>query len=460
MRKLIAVFCALLLAGAVGVAWYAQAPSWMELSQLAKDHPVASRPTDLEWNSPSLLAEMIKERRAAGEDTLVLMGSSELTMPAQDTMHPNVFYDKYDNGFGIMCIGLHGCHSLWQAIETAALDEQGAFGPKRKVALLVGFQWFYERGHLPEAFLNRFSEEALQECLSNPRLSQETKEQIELSVKNLGVSADVVESLGTSSIVASVNRVVTDLFDGSPEKRAELAASLKAQMTLGELNEAREPLLPWGDYEAIALQDAKEATSNNDLGLFDVYYDEYWPDAQANMESDDLPSFREWDENEFADLRLFIDVCQQLDIEPYMIIMPSMGAYYDNTHYDKESRDIWCGKLRDMFTEENVPYLDMTNRDNDKFYLRDVMHLAWKGWVEVDKALYDFYWSEPGEMKSGYATFTSATDESKEIVPEPDDSTLPSGETAAEKDADTAAEEVLEVEGAGKDVIEAQESAS
>ena len=38
-----------------------------------------------------------------------------------------------------------------------------------------------------------------------------------------------------------------------------------------------------------------------------------------------------------------------------------------------------------------MDYLDLSGHDYDKYYLRDVMHLGWKGWVEVDRALCEFY---------------------------------------------------------------------
>lgn len=456
MRKLIAVCCALLLAVGVGAAWYLQAPSEIQLRKVASERPEVSRPSIEEWESPSLLAEMVKARREAGEDTLFLLGSSELTMPAKDTMHPNVFYDSFDNGFGVMAIGLHGCHCLWQAIETAALDERGALSPKRKVVLFVGMQWFFEEGCTTEAFLNRFSEEAFQECMANPQLSEETKERIRHRSQALGVDSQLLDDLASSSFVAKVNIGARKLFNGLEGRRA-VADALEKQSTIADAAKARKPLLPWGKFDEMALRDAETACTNNDLGIYDDYYTTYWPEIQENMEKDDLPSFRDWNEDELADLQLFMTVCDELSIEPYMIIMPSMGQYYDETHYDKEAREALYETLRGMFEENGVPYLDMTNHDYDKYYLRDVMHLAWKGWVEVDQALYNFYWAPTGKTKSGHADFdmtgsAQSTNEAGEISKTED-----GGKTTAEQDADTAAEEMLEVEGAGKEIMEDQE---
>lgn len=452
MRNLIAVCCALLIAFGFGWAWYAQSPSWSDILSAAREHPVSSRPSALEWENPALLAEMAKERLAAGEDTLFLLGSSELTMPAIDSMHPNVFFDSYDNGFGIMGIGLHGCHCLWQTIETAALDDQGAFSPKRKVALLVGMQWFFEEGCTQAAFLNRFSDEAFRECMENPRLSEETKGKIRLRAEALGADSQLLDELSSDSAVAIVNSWFRNFFD-NPKEREELMATVKEQKTLQDLAGERQALLPWDAYDAIALEDAAEACTNNDLGMYDDYYAEYWPEIEANMAADTLPSFRDWNKDELTDLSLFLDVCDELNIEPYMIIMPSMGSYYDQTHYDEAARSVLYGELRSMFERAGVPYLDMTNHDYDKYYLRDVMHLAWRGWVEVDHALYDFYWSDSEETKSGYAAFAEEAIGSGDNSKVRNEASIDK-ETEAEQEANEAEIQMLEAEGAGTEVFD------
>lgn len=101
-----------------------------------------------------------------------------------------------------------------------------------------------------------------------------------------------------------------------------------------------------------------------------------------------------------------------------------------------------------MLDEAEVDYVDLSGHDYDKYYLRDVMHLGWKSWVEVDRALCEFY--------GGGESDRSDSSVADEVGTRSDER----GETSAEKDAEAAADEMLEVEGAGKEVLEDEEAAS
>lgn len=144
-------------------------------------------------------------------------------------------------------------------------------------------------------------------------------------------------------------------------------------------------------------------------------------------------------------MQLFLVVCKELGITPLLVIEPVNGEYYDIQRYTKESRAEFYDELRDVLDGAEVDYLDLSGHDYDKYYLRDVMHLGWKSWVEVDRALCEFY----GAGKSA-----GAGDEAGNGVH------LDRGETAAEQDAETAADDMLEVEGAGKEVVKDEGAAS
>lgn len=37
---------------------------------------------------------------------------------------------------------------------------------------------------------------------------------------------------------------------------------------------------------------------------------------------------------------------------------------------------------------DNVIFADMTKYADEKYFLKDVMHLGWKGWVRINEVLY------------------------------------------------------------------------
>lgn len=445
MRKLIAVCCALALALGVGMMYYLQAPTDGALRETVWKNPVCGRPGAALWGSPALLAEMVKAQEAQGRTVGFLLGSSELGQSAEDSAHPVRFFEENDLGFSLISLGAGGYQSLWAAIETAALDQCGAL-PQKKIAFLIGDQWFMnEGGCAPEAFLNSFSDEAFRECMESPGLTEETKRQIRKRVEELGVDAQTVSDLADNSIVANVNRAVSDFVSGG-ERRAALAEGLAANVPL-ERGDGATAQPDWDALMEQAEQEGAAACTNNEYGIYDEYFDTYVSDAAWGQYYEGEP-FADWSETEFGDLQLFLSVCKELGITPLLVIEPANGEYYDIQRYTKESRAEFYSKLCSVLDEAEVDYLDLSGHDCDKYYLRDVMHLGWKSWVEVDRALCEFY-GGGGSDRSG----NSAADE---VGARSDER----GETSAEKDAETAADEMLEVEGAGKEVLEDEGAAS
>lgn len=442
MRKLIAVCCALALALGAGAAYYLQAPTDAALRDMARENPVNPRPTVALAGSPSLLGEMVRAQEAQGRTVGFLLGSSELSYGVEDSAHPVRFFSENDLGFDLVSMGGGGYQSLWGAIEVGALDECGAL-PEKKVAFLIGDQWFMnEAGCTPEAFMNSFSEESFRECMENPGLTAETKAQIRERVIALGVDAQTVSDLTDDSVVAWANRAAADFVSGG-ERRGLLAEGLAANGPLErDGSSALEP--DWDALDRQAVVEGEAACTNNDYGIYDDYFDTYVSDQPWGQPYEGEP-FSGWSETEFADLRLFLTVCEELKITPLLVIEPVNGEYYDIQRYTKESRAEFYDKLREVLDEAQVDYIDLSMHDYDKYYLRDVMHLGWRSWVQINRALCEFYGAE--------ATGAAGVSDGAGAATESDDT---GGQTAAQRDAEAAADKMLEVEGAGKEVVESE----
>ena len=192
MEKLIGVGLALALSAGLGGAWYVQAPTDASLKATVDERPVLPRVQDGVASSPSLIAEMVAKRAEASDNVRILLGTSELEQTTEDTAHPVRFSSENDCGFSLMAVGNAGCQSLWQATEVAALDAEGAL-PGRKIALMLGTQWFMGSGLSESAFAEKFSEESFAAAMGNERLSDETKEKI--YQRCLAMGADQAQTL-------------------------------------------------------------------------------------------------------------------------------------------------------------------------------------------------------------------------------------------------------------------------
>lgn len=84
---------------------------------------------------------------------------------------------------------------------------------------------------------------------------------------------------------------------------------------------------------------------------------------------------------EYDDFRLFLDVCKELNIEPLIISAPVNGRWYDYAEFSKADRNTYYQNIRDICREYNVKLADFSQKEYEIYFLRDIMHLGWKGWL-------------------------------------------------------------------------------
>ena len=90
-------------------------------------------------------------------------------------------------------------------------------------------------------------------------------------------------------------------------------------------------------------------------------------------------------------MQLFLDICKDLKIEPLLISVPVNGRWYDYTGFSKEDRNQYYQNIRDIASKNNVELADFSDKEYELYFLKDIMHLGWKGWVYLDEAIYNFY---------------------------------------------------------------------
>ena len=95
--------------------------------------------------------------------------------------------------------------------------------------------------------------------------------------------------------------------------------------------------------------------------------------------------------NEMKDYELFLKMCKQTGVKPYIVFMSTNGYYYDFTGLTKEKRDKFYDKLIQLATMCDFDYLDLRDHEYEPYFLKDVMHLGWKGWLYVDRKIAEYY---------------------------------------------------------------------
>ena len=95
---------------------------------------------------------------------------------------------------------------------------------------------------------------------------------------------------------------------------------------------------------------------------------------------------------EYDDLRCLFAICRAKQMQILFVHVPMHGAWSDYTGFSAERRQTYYENVRRISAEyENVTLLDLTGYEYEPYFLCDTMHLGWKGWLAVDKAIAEFW---------------------------------------------------------------------
>lgn len=339
-------------------------------------------------NQPELLGQIIDE------DTVVMLGSSEL--PYYDEVsHPMIVTNYGHSDFNIMQIGVGHIQSLAHAINVGGLDQ---YIENRKVVLNLSPQWFSLEGINPDAFSSRFSPRMLEAFIENDNLSAELKGKILDRCRELFTSypeglklieryEDQISGKG-QNIIDKIRYWLTDTIDGMKAKKDFTSVLPKEKSGTDEF-------VHFGELDfAQLLKDAeaqgKAECTNNDFYIYDSYFDTYIKPTFAELKN----SYSDLSysvSKEYDDLRLFLEVCNELNLEVMLINVPVNGFWYDYAGFPKERRAEYYQNIRDIADEYNVSLLDLSEHEYTPYFLKDIMHMGWKGWAYIDEGIYEFY---------------------------------------------------------------------
>lgn len=344
--------------------------------------------------------------RIIDDHSIVVLGSSEL-YSEDDLAYPSALFNGGYSDFNLVLMGGGYLQSLSQAINVGALANNIKNG---KVVLIVSPQWFTAEGLSADAFSSRFEEPNYIEFLKNKDISAETKTAVSDRVNAL-LTADTaalkrvkqyedIYLRHTLNLFSYVKTLPYNAFQNA-KIRFKLAREYK---DLDSLNTDRYVRVEEIDFDALVKQAEETGRADcttNDFGIFDEYYDEYIRGA--------LDSMKNANENvsyavspEYDDLKLFLRVCRETGIEPLIISVPVNGRWYDYTGFSIADRNTYYQNIRNICAENQVSLVDFSEKEYELFFLKDIMHMGWKGWAYLDRAVYSFYKNEEIKNTTSY----------------------------------------------------------
>ena len=320
------------------------------------------------------------------EESLVVLGSSEFSTPKRLVPQvPSQVFGTADYGVRLMLVGEAYDQSLWHAIALGALADGGL--PGNKVAIIVAPGWFTDGGQDAETFKTRFSYSLYQRFCANPNVPASARDWVRGRLAGYGV--------GDTQLDAAAPTLPQDYLNAAAFQALD---DLKLRQGLADVRgkgadrvDAAAPATP--DFEALrkeALETAEQMSTSNDWGLEDSFYTEQLEPALDSLK-DSRADETYTDTPEYDDLSCFLDVADACGIEVMVVISPVLGAYYDHIGIDAQTRAGCYERIRDVVAQHDSAKLaDFSDREYEKYFLYDIVHFGWTGWVDVENALYQF----------------------------------------------------------------------
>lgn len=330
------------------------------------------------------------------DDTMVVIGSSELSA-VNDLTFPTALFNNGDSDYNMCLIGRGSMQSLHDAITIGALADKI---PNKKVVLIVSPQWFTESHLSSETYASRFEELFFVDFLKNDSISTQTKKTIVDRVNTLLVSDPIelervkeYESIYLNHNLNPIQHMKLLVYNSfaNAKNRFMLSNNTKDMGNRSFSSKRVEAdKIDYSDLLKKATDIGEERCTNNDYGIYDEYFDEY-----IAKKYDSFSGYYKEESYttsaEYGDLKLFLDVCKETGITPMLISVPVNGRWYDYGQFPRSDRNTYYQNIRDIAKEYDVSMADFSDREYELYFLQDIMHIGWRGWAHLNKAVYDFY---------------------------------------------------------------------
>ena len=349
------------------------------------------------------------------DNSLLMFGSSEFQHGSEMIFHPANTFRNTD--LKPVFVGKFGYQSLTHAITLASMAE-GI--PNKKIVLVVSPSWFVEEGVSSNAFASYFPEEAYIKMLQNEKLSDETKAYMkerthtllnvdkttdnriygfEKYMKDENIFSELygnVECKLYSAFLKQKQNVtlasnIREKINAKTEKAIKRRASEEEMEQVNKKNNG-EPDFEYLNRQAEAeIEKIENSSEKNEFNMTPKGYDRIKKRKKNSRDIFKNQKNLYTDSIEEEDLRCFLKVCTELDIEPLLVVLPVNGLWYEYMGSSKESRQQFYQNIRDISSEFDAELVDLSEYEYEPYFLEDNVHLFGKGWNKFNECVYKFY---------------------------------------------------------------------
>jgi D-alanine transfer protein len=324
---------------------------------------------------------------------LPMYGSSELAR--LDQFHPSNYFKENNEGFTPFLIGRGGTESL---IHFLNLSEHTNQLKGKKMVFVLSPQWFQPKGADESHFVPNYSTLQGYDLAFNHKIDPKLKK---MAIKRLLTYSPVQNDQMLSTLYeaeisnntskqreASLLKPFANVYRGLLEKK-DLYYTLAGGFHRHRVISSKVKGKSWTQLEKEANQIGAKDSKNNHF---------YVTDSQYNKIKQRVPSLKNYKTGatygksvEYHDFQLVLDLLKESGAKPLFISVPVNGRWYDYTGFPKAGRTAYYKRIKQQIEAEGFQIADFSGHEYDPYFMKDTIHIGWKGWVYTDQAIQNFY---------------------------------------------------------------------
>lgn len=324
---------------------------------------------------------------------ILLFGSSELGYEGEQNI--TNYFPNSKVPYSVDKIGHASVQNLLHLMKLGSIG----CSEDSKAAIIVSLQWFNGEDIGKEAFWSNFSELQFYSFMNNPDIQEEEKQYVCQRILSLSYDNILIEPIylyaklySSNSMIIKVGRIVVYPFYNIWKQFLTVKDKYQLYQKLREYKKRTDTTVyqvNWEEEYKKAEKQGKESCTNNPFYVEDNYYNTYIKDeietVKDSMINEKLLS------KEIDDFECFLKIAKQLGVKPYLIFMNTNGYYYDYVGIDRTTREHLYDKLVALAKKYDMNYLDLRDYEYEPYFMYDVMHLGWKGWLYTSEKIAEYF---------------------------------------------------------------------
>ncbi|MED2942166.1 D-alanyl-lipoteichoic acid biosynthesis protein DltD [Bacillus swezeyi] len=360
--------------------------SW--LAPLVPKDRVATSATEL--NPMMFQGTYLQGKMLEDPKYLPIYGSSELSR--LDKFHPSNYFKVNKQGFTPYLVGKGGSQSLIHTINFAAHANQLK---GKKMVFIISPQWFQKKGSDESHFAPNFSALQAYDLLFNQDIDSGLKKKIIKrmlkydAVKNDALLASLFRAeLNQDRLTLSLLTPAAKGYKSILEKKDIYYSMVEGKGPKRTISESVKNK-SWDELIHMAEKLGEKESRNNKFKMTNGVFKKMKPKLAKLKGHNKKMNYAK--SVEFGDFQMMLDVLKESGADPLFISVPVHGKFYDYTGFPKKGRTDYYAKIKKQIEAEGFQVADFTDHEYDPYFLKDSLHLGWKGWVYVDKEIKTYY---------------------------------------------------------------------